>query len=104
MKFDEMNPAPPVTSTRFNDSELLFDPVQRPTLDVALDPAERLADQREHEALHTEYEHDAGTGEQRPRKVRIRDPVEDAVDAERRRRDGADESERDPDPLHRLRR
>ena len=57
MKFEEMNPAPPVTSTRFAPwrpetlAELALDRVQRPALDLALDAAEVLADEREDEPL-----------------------------------------------------
>src|ERR687884_682499 len=75
MKFDEMNPAPPVTSTRFGNSDLPVDRVQRSPLDVALDPTEVLADEREDEPLDPEHE-----CEQR-----------------------AHSSERDADPLDRLR-
>ena len=39
MKFDEMNPAPPVTSTRLLKLQLLRDRVERPTFDLALDSA-----------------------------------------------------------------
>ena len=47
---------------------------------------ERLADQREHESLDAEHENNACSGEERPGEVRVHDPVDDAVDAERRRR------------------
>src|SRR5476649_472850 len=84
IRFDEMKPAPPVTRTRLlTCSELLFDRVQGPAFHTALDPGEVLADQREHEALHTEYQHDSGAAEERPREVRLDDPVDDTVDAER---------------------
>ena len=71
MKFDEMNPAPPVTNTRFA-SKLLLDRVQRPALDVALDAAERLADERQDESLDAEHENNACSGEQRAREVALR--------------------------------
>src|SRR5579862_8237974 len=104
IRFDEMNPAPPVTRTRLlTSSELLFDRVQGPAFDTTLDPGEVLADQREHEALHTEHCNDSGTSEQRPREVRLGDPVDDTVDAESGGREGTDDAEGDADPLHRLR-
>src|SRR5471032_3109349 len=97
IKFDEMNPAPPVTRTRLlTCSELLFDRVQGPAFDAALDPCKVLADQREDEALHTEHQNDPGTAEERPRKVRLDDPVDDSVDAEHGRGKRADDAERDP--------
>ena len=55
--FEEMNPAPPVTRTRFTCStSSALDRVQRPALDLALDAAEVLADEREDEPLHAEHE------------------------------------------------
>src|SRR3954463_11922783 len=108
MKFEEMNPAPPVTSTRFRFtlmrsrrayvSQLLLDRVQRPALDVALDPSQRLPDERQHESLDAEDENNACSGEQRPGEVAVHDPVDGAVDADRRRRQRADETEGDADP------
>ena len=65
MKFDEMNPAPPVTRTRLH--KLLLDRVQRPAFDVPLDPSQRLSDQRQDEALDAEHENNACSGEERAR-------------------------------------
>ena len=79
MKFDEMNPAPPVTRTRFAHSSSV-DRVERPSFDLALDSAQVLADQREDEALDAEHEEDGDAAEQRAREVRAVDPVADAVD------------------------
>ena len=49
-----MNPAPPVTRTRFGISQLPVDRVEGAALDVALDSAEILADEGEDEALDAE--------------------------------------------------
>ena len=105
MKFEEMNPAPPVTRTRFGSQlELAVDRVQGPPLHVALDSAEVLADEREDEALHAEHEEDE-------RRRRAAAPGSRAVDpvARRRRRRARSrasvqsDAEREPDPLDRLR-
>src|SRR4051812_3821682 len=99
-----MNPAPPVTRTRFDFTlELLIDRVEGPAFDPALDAPQILPDERQEEALDAEDEDDAGSGEERPREVALRDPVDDAVDAERGRRERADDPEADADPLDRLR-
>ena len=68
MKFDEMNPAPPVTRTRLL-TQLLLDRVERPALDVALDSAEVLADEREDEALDAEHEEHGDAAEERAGEV-----------------------------------
>src|SRR5215216_4444270 len=99
MKFDEMNPAPPVTSTRFTDAllELLLDGVQRPAFDLALDSAQMLPDQREDEPLEAEHEEDEDAAEQRTGEVPLGDPEHGAVDPEGRRDDRAQNAERDAD-------
>src|SRR5947209_6163595 len=101
MNADGMNPAPPVTNTRFADtgSDLLLDDVERTAFDVALDAAQILPDEREDEALDAEDEDYANAGEERPGEVRIADPVRDAVDPERERGGGADHPHDHPDPL-----
>src|SRR5918912_2328896 len=103
MKLDEMNPAPPVTSTRFGNSDLPVDRVQRSPLDVALDPREVLADERQDEPLDPEHEQDSHAAEERPREVRLVDPEHDPVDPERQREQRADDADGDADPLDRLR-
>src|SRR5881392_1122058 len=111
MKFDEMNPAPPVTSTFFaigagtlaSRLELAVDRVQRPSLDVPLDATEVLADEREDEALNAEDEQHRDAAEQRPREVRLAHPERDPVCAEAERQERANRAERDADPLNRLR-
>ena len=50
-----------------------------------------------------EHEEDGDAAEQRAGEVRAVDPVPDAVDAERDREQRAEDAERDPDPLDRLR-
>ena len=72
-------------------------------LDLALDPAEVLADEGEDEALYAEHEDHGRAEEQRAGEVRLADPVRDRVDAERRRSERADEAEHHARPLDRLR-
>src|SRR6516162_7532178 len=111
MTFDEMNPAPPVTRTRFGlpireestSLELFLDGVERPSLDVPLDAPEVLADQGEDEPLEAEHEEDRDAAEERAGEVCPVDPEVEPVGAEAERQDGADRSERDADPLDRLR-
>ena len=55
-------------------------------LDHALDSAEVLADEREDEALDAEHGDDERAEQERAGEVVVRDPVDDAVDAERERR------------------
>src|SRR3979409_1755438 len=120
MKLDEMKPAPPVTSTRFvtapapapakpaprswstpsslRRSKFLLDRVQRASLDVPLDAPERLADQGEHEPLHSEDENNACSGEEGPGEVAVEDPVGHAVDTQGPGRQGAENAEADADP------
>ena len=93
-KLDEMNPAPPVTSTRF--IKLALDRIERAAGDVALDSAEVLADQGEDEALDSEHEQDRDAAEQRAGEVRVVDPVDDPPGAEREREQRADRPERSP--------
>ena len=66
---------------RLRRSQLALDRVQRAALDLALDAAEVLADEREDEPLHAEHEDHGRAEEQRAREVRLADPVRDAVDA-----------------------
>src|SRR3954452_17531227 len=104
-----MKPAPPVTSTHVffmraaPSIELPVDGVERPALDLALDPSEVLADEREDEPLDAEDEHYAGAAEERAGKVALGDPVDDSVDAEPGCGQRADDAEPDADPLDRLR-
>src|SRR5215207_4821024 len=110
MKFDEMNPAPPVTRTRISatapkatDSELLVDRVQGAALDVPLDAGEVLADQREDEALRTEHDEHRDAQQQRPGEVSAVDPVPERVHTEDRREQGAERTDREARPLDRTR-
>src|SRR3954451_23968681 len=105
MNAEGMNPAPPVTRTRFAGTglDLLLHDVERPSLDVPLDAAQVLPDEREDEALDAEDEDYANPGEERSWEVRVVNPVRDAVDAEHERGDGADHPHHHPDPLDRLR-
>src|SRR4051812_40027524 len=83
--------------------QLPVDRVQRTALDVALDPPQVLADQRQDEPLQAEDEDHRDAAEERAREVRLADPEDDAVDPERERDGRAQQSDRDPDPLDRLR-
>src|SRR6266508_641106 len=117
MKLDGMNPAPPVTRTFLSVSsvrrrrmcaggtllDLLVDRVQRPPLDLTLDPAQVLTDESEDESLDAEHEQDQRAAEQWAGEVRLGDPEHDAVDAERERGERAHDPECDADPLDRLR-
>src|SRR5215203_5573213 len=104
MKLDEMNPAPPVTSTRFATGlDLLLDGVEGPAFDLALDSAQALSDEGEDEALDPEPEQRQRTKQQRAGEVGVVDPVEDPVDGERGREQRRDHPEDDADPLDRLR-
>src|SRR5207248_8048484 len=83
--------------------ERALDRVQRPPLDLPLDPAQVLADERQDEPLHAEDEQDGDAAEQGAREVRAVDPIADPVAAECEREHGADHAESDPDPRDRLR-
>ena len=69
----------------------------------SLDSAQILADERKDEALDPEHEEQRDAAEERPGEVRLGDPVDDAVDPEPGREQGADQPEHDADPLDRLR-
>ena len=102
-----MNPAPPVTRTRFDDVHLPRAPGRRGSrgavLHDPLDSAEMLADEGEDEALDAEDGDDERAEEQRPREVVVRDPVDEPVDAERQGGERADGPEHDAGGLDRLR-
>src|SRR5690242_20438959 len=99
-----MNPAPPVTRTRFlRKLELLVDGVEGPALDVSLDSAQIFPDQREDESVDSEDEQDGDAAEQRPGEVRVADPEDHAVGAEREGAEGAERADPDADQLDRLR-
>src|SRR5262249_9229483 len=84
-------------------AELLADRVQGPSLDVALNPAQVLAHEREDEALDAEDEEHGDATEERPWEVRPADPEDDAVDPQGHSDERAENAEADPDPLDRLR-
>src|SRR5690348_12335904 len=106
--FDEMKPAPPVTSIRFTVSppsgltELAFDVVERPAFDVALDPLQVLAHHGHQESLQAEDEQDEASQKERPREVVVADPVDDPPESHSQRRKDTEHAQNRPQPLHEL--
>src|SRR4051794_28345400 len=70
-----------ISRAAWSPLQLAFDGVQGPTLHLALDPPQVLADEREHEALDPEHEDHGCAEQQRAGEVRLADPVRDRVDA-----------------------
>ena len=68
MKFDEMNPAPPVTSTRFIRAPLSIVYSGLPSTSRWMRPSV-LADQRQHEALDAEHARTAAPANSGPGKL-----------------------------------
>src|SRR5207247_6353948 len=79
--------------------ELAIDGVDRAAFDVALDAAEVLADERQDETLDAEDGQDRDAAEQRAREVRLADPEDDAVDAQRECEQRRHRAEEHADPL-----
>src|SRR3954466_2231761 len=106
--FDEMKPAPPVTSIRFTVSppsglsELAFDVVQRPSFDVALDALQVLAHHGHQESLQTEDEQDEASQKERAREVAVADPVDHPPASHSEGRKDTEHPEDGPEPLHEL--
>src|SRR4249920_701277 len=109
--FDEMNPAPPVTSMRFTVSlavpsalsQLSIDVVQRALLHVALDPLQVLAQHGHQEPLQAEHEEDEASQEERTREIVVPDPVDDAPDSHPQGRKDTEHAQDGAEPLHELR-
>src|SRR3954454_5420990 len=91
-----------IARIRTSASDFAVDRVERPAFAPALDSAQVLAHEGEDEALEAEHVDDRDAAEQRPREVRLLDPVDDAVDPERGRDERAEDAQRDADPLDRL--
>src|SRR5215467_8837742 len=101
--FDEMKPAPPVTSIRFTvfppSTELAFDVVQRPPFDVALDPLQILSHHGHQESLQAEDEQHEASQKERPRKVVVADPVDDPPESHSQGRKDTEHAQDRPQPL-----
>src|SRR5829696_1570726 len=119
MRFEGMNPQPPVTSTRVAaiarrslvsgsrkppqpSAQLALDRVERPTLHVPLDPAEVLAHQRQDEALDSQDSQDERRQEDLAWKVAAGNPDDPAPDRRCKRQETRRCADQDPRPLDRL--